>query len=158
MATNNYSNSIAEFSEEFNVPEKELKTFVNNMFPFACKEKSEEQKQKDLDNALSRALLVMGVRPHLSGYDYIVHAVKLCLADGSFSTSITTALYPAVAKATNTTAQRVERAIRHSLNCAKRAGNLYKINSLLQAQVVAPGASITNGEFIALVVCYLRSL
>ncbi len=64
---------------------------------------------------VSEFLLALGVRPHIKGFDYLEYILE---KNRSYNASITKALYPTVAKVFNTTASRVERAIRHAIETA----------------------------------------
>lgn len=56
-------------------------------------------------------LLEIGFKPNLCGFHFIVEAIQLYKVD----TKITIELYPFVAILFNSTAQKVERGIRHSI-------------------------------------------
>ena len=66
--------------------------------------------------------------------------------------SVTKRLYPDIAKIYNTTASRVERAIRHAIETAWMNGNVDVINDIFGYSVCADKAKPTNSEFIAHVV------
>ncbi|GGJ94639.1 hypothetical protein GCM10007063_16450 [Lentibacillus kapialis] len=70
--------------------------------------------------------------------------------------SITKALYPDIAKKFNTTASRVERAIRHAIEVAWSRGNVESISALFGYTVNISKAKPTNSEFIAMVADRLR--
>ena len=70
--------------------------------------------------------------------------------------SITKVLYPDIAKKYNTTASRVERAIRHAIEVAWSRGNIESISSLFGYTVCMSKAKPTNSEFIAMVADKLR--
>ena len=65
-------------------------------------------------------------------------------------------LYPDIAKKYNTTASRVERAIRHAIEVAWSRGNIDSISSLFGYTVSMSKAKPTNSEFIAMVADKLR--
>ena len=58
---------------------------------------------------------ILGVPPHLKGYQYLKEAVKLTLADRMIIYSITKELYPKIAAAFGVTTTKVELAIRHTV-------------------------------------------
>ena len=64
--------------------------------------------------------------------------------------SITKNLYPSIAEKYDTTASKVERAIRHAIEVAWNRGKIDNINSLFGVKVYSSGEKPTNGEFIAL--------
>jgi hypothetical protein len=70
--------------------------------------------------------------------------------------SITKVLYPDIAKKFNTTASRVERAIRHAIEVAWSRGNIDSISSLLVIQSACQKQTDQFSEFIAMVADKLR--
>lgn len=63
---------------------------------------------------------------------------------------ITKELYPNIANKFETTASKVERAIRHAIEVAWNRGRIENINSLFGIKVYGSHEKPTNGEFIAL--------
>lgn len=73
-------------------------------------------------DTIHKALLDLGIPPHIYGFDYIHDAVDLLLSDKQYRHCTTKRLYPAVALMNDTTASRVERAVRHAIElCMTRA-------------------------------------
>lgn len=72
----------------------------------------------DLTKEIREYLIWLGFRPNLNGFDYIASAIELCLEDSNHMHSITSSLYPSVARLHSTTASRVERSIRHAISLA----------------------------------------
>lgn len=70
--------------------------------------------------------------------------------------SITKVLYPDIAKHYNTTASRVERAIRHAIEVAWTRGNIDAISALFGYTINVSKAKPTNSEFIAMIADKLR--
>lgn len=70
--------------------------------------------------------------------------------------SVTKMLYPEVARQFDTTASRVERAIRHAIEIAWDRGNLDTLNSFFGYTVNTCKGKPTNSEFIALITDKLR--
>ena len=64
---------------------------------------------------------------------------------------ITKELYPGIAKRFSTSASKVERAIRHSIEVAWTRGKIENINQLFGYNIYSKNDKPTNGEFIALV-------
>ena len=79
----------------------------------------------------------------------------MCINDAENLHSVTKLLYPAVAKMHNTTAARVERAIRHSIEVTWNRGNADAIHILFGFR---PNnhPKPTNSEFIAIITDNLR--
>ena len=65
--------------------------------------------------------------------------------------SITKKLYPSIAERFETSASKVERAIRHAIEVAWNRGKIENINSVFGIKVYSNNEKPTNGEFIALV-------
>ena len=65
--------------------------------------------------------------------------------------SITKKLYPNIAEMYDTTASKVERAIRHAIEVAWNKGKIENINDVFGLRVYDTHEKPTNGEFIALV-------
>ena len=65
--------------------------------------------------------------------------------------AVTKALYPQVAKKFNTTASRVERAIRHAIEVAWDRGDLEVLQKYFGYTVSNIKGKPTNSEFIALI-------
>ena len=65
--------------------------------------------------------------------------------------SITKKLYPSIAERFDTSASKVERAIRHAIEVAWNRGKIENINSIFGLTIYAKNEKPTNGEFIALV-------
>ena len=64
---------------------------------------------------------------------------------------ITKELYPGIAKRFSTSASKVERAIRHSIEVAWPRGRIANINQLFGYNIYSKNDKPTDGEFIALV-------
>ena len=64
---------------------------------------------------------------------------------------ITKQLYPAIARMHNTSASKVERAIRHAIEVAWSRGKIENINAIFGIKIYNKGEKPTNGELIALV-------
>ena len=72
------------------------------------------------------------------------------------SHNITKQLYPEIAKAYNTTASRVERAIRHSIEVAWSRGKPEVMNEIFGYTIHTGKGKPTNSEFIAMVADRIR--
>lgn len=67
---------------------------------------------------VGRHLKNCGVSPANLGYKYILRAIELSIEDETILDHVTKRLYPEIARTYSTTASRVERAIRHSIETA----------------------------------------
>ncbi|MGN1095440.1 MAG: sporulation initiation factor Spo0A C-terminal domain-containing protein, partial [Eubacteriales bacterium] len=70
--------------------------------------------------------------------------------------SVTKILYPTVAKKYQTTASRVERAIRHAIEVAWDRGDIDTLNSYFGYTIQNERGKPTNSEFIAMIADNLR--
>lgn len=110
----------------------------------------------DLESDITNIIHEIGVPAHIKGYMYLRVAITMVYNDIELLGSITKVLYPDVAKHFNTTASRVERAIRHAIEVAWSRGNIDAISSLFGYTVSVSKAKPTNSEFIAMVADRLR--
>lgn len=115
-----------------------------------------EVKTKNLDVSITNIIHEIGVPAHIKGYLYLREAISMVYNDIELLGSITKVLYPDIAKKFNTTASRVERAIRHAIEVAWSRGNIDSISSLFGYTVSMSKAKPTNSEFIAMVADKLR--
>lgn len=99
---------------------------------------------------LTRELLLeLGAPDHLLGHPYTVRAVELVVGDQMYINNITFGLYPQLAAAFDTTASRVERAIRHLVEVIWSRGDLTVLDHYFGHTVNPQKGKPTNGEFIA---------
>lgn len=111
---------------------------------------------RNLDASITSIIHEIGVPAHIKGYLYLREAITMVFNDVELLGSITKVLYPDIAKKFNTTASRVERAIRHAIEVAWSRGNLDSISSLFGYTISNTKAKPTNSEFIAMVADKLR--
>ncbi|MEH7383104.1 sporulation transcription factor Spo0A [Bacillus sp. JJ1533] len=116
----------------------------------------QENGPKNLDASITSIIHEIGVPAHIKGYLYLREAISMVYNDIELLGSITKVLYPDIAKKFNTTASRVERAIRHAIEVAWSRGNIDSISSLFGYTVSMSKAKPTNSEFIAMVADKLR--
>lgn len=114
------------------------------------------KKKRDLEASITNIIHEIGVPAHIKGYQYLREAITMVYHDVELLGSITKVLYPDIAKAFNTTASRVERAIRHAIEVAWSRGNIDSISALFGYTVSISKAKPTNSEFIAMVADRLR--
>ncbi len=103
------------------------------------------------DEQVTNLFLTIGIPAHIKGYQYLREAVKMVLEDHDILSRITKELYPGIARRYNTTASKVERAMRHAIEVAWNRGRLDSINRMYGYKVFSPDDKPTNGEFIAMV-------
>ncbi len=110
-----------------------------------------QNENKILDEKLSNIFIRSGIPPHIKGYQFLREAVKLSVFKPDMINNITKRLYPTIADQFNTTASKVERAIRHAIEVAWSRGKIENINSIFGIKIYAKGEKPTNGELIALI-------
>ncbi|MBQ3193468.1 MAG: sporulation initiation factor Spo0A C-terminal domain-containing protein [Oscillospiraceae bacterium] len=103
----------------------------------------------DPEYQIRQILLELGAPDHLLGHPYAVQAVLLVIQDRVFIDQITFRLYPQLAAQFDTTASRVERAIRHLIEVTWTRGDLDILNHYFGSIVHPEKGKPTNGEFIA---------
>ena len=104
-----------------------------------------------MDERLANIFISVGIPAHIKGYQYLREAIKIAIDRPDIINSITKKLYPEVAERFDTTASKVERAIRHAIEVAWNKGKIENINHLFGIKVYTSNEKPTNGEFIALV-------
>ena len=92
-----------------------------------------------------------GVPAHIKGYQYVREAIMITVENMDVINSVTKVLYPEVAKRYNTTASRVERAIRHAIEVAWDRGDLETLQRFFGYTVSNAKGKPTNSEFIAMI-------
>jgi two-component system response regulator (stage 0 sporulation protein A) len=105
----------------------------------------------DMDVVISDIMRQIGVPAHIKGYQYLRSAIKLAINDEEMLSSVTKLLYPTVAKMYNTTASRVERAIRHAIEVAWDRGDVDVLSSYFGYTIQSQRGKPTNSEFIAMI-------
>lgn len=107
---------------------------------------------KELNMIVSDILHNIGIPAHLKGYKFMRSGILLVLDDPSYMESVTKKLYPDIAKENNSSAVRVERAIRHAIEIAWERGNLSIIDDIFGYTVDSDKGKPTNSQFIASIV------
>ena len=103
----------------------------------------------DPEYLIRQFLLELGAPDHLVGHPYVVQAILLVVEDRTYIDSITFGLYPQLAAQFDTTAARVERAIRHLIEVTWTRGDWDVLNRYFGNTISAEKGKPTNGEFIA---------
>jgi two-component system, response regulator, stage 0 sporulation protein A len=110
----------------------------------------------DLEAEITNIIHEIGVPAHIKGYMYLREAITMVVNDMELLSAVTKELYPSIAKKYNTTASRVERAIRHAIEVAWGRGQVETINKLFGYTIHNDKGKPTNSEFIAMVADKLR--
>lgn len=113
--------------------------------------KPTNSKLKQIDEKISYIFMTVGIPAHIKGYKFLREAIKMSITEPNIINSITKKLYPSIATKYETSASKVERAIRHAIEVAWNRGKIENINTLFGVTVYSSNEKPTNGEFIALV-------
>lgn len=104
-----------------------------------------------LEEKISKIFINVGIPPHIKGYTFLREGVKMAVENPEIINNITKQLYPSIGRKYNTTASKVERAIRHAIEVAWNRGRIETINAIFGVRAYVGQEKPTNGEFIALV-------
>ena len=107
-------------------------------------------KSNQIEEKITNIFITVGIPAHIKGYQFLREAIKLAIANPEIINSITKKLYPTIAEKYDTSASKVERAIRHAIEVCWNRGKIDTINNLFGSQVFTKNDRPTNGEFIAL--------
>ena len=111
--------------------------------------RSRQQPCTDPEYLIRQILLELGAPDHLVGHPYVVEAILMVVEDSMYIHNITFGLYPQLGARFNTTASRVERAMRHLIEVTWTRGDLDVLDRYFGNTVSASKGKPTNGEFIA---------
>ena len=103
--------------------------------------------ENSLEIDVTNMIHEIGVPAHIKGYQYLRDAILLSVEDTEMLT---------IAKRHQTTASRVERAIRHAIEVAWSRGKMDTIDELFGYTVNNRKGKPTNSEFIALIADKIR--
>jgi two-component system response regulator (stage 0 sporulation protein A) len=100
---------------------------------------------------MSEMIISLGIPCNVKGFKYLREAILLTVKKPDIINSITKELYPAIAQSHHTSAARVERAIRHAIDCGAVRGHLNCANNIFKTKLWGDHDKPTNSEFIALI-------
>jgi two-component system response regulator (stage 0 sporulation protein A) len=106
---------------------------------------------QSLEERISSLFLTIGIPAHIKGYSFLREAVKMVVEQPDVINRITKELYPGIGKRFDTTASKVERAIRHAIEVAWSRGRIDTLNRAFGCKVCTKEDKPTNGEFIAMI-------
>lgn len=108
-----------------------------------------EKEENNVQIAISKLLHSLGVPSHIKGYQYIRESIYLMYMSKDMIGGITKEIYPEIAMRFDTTASRVERAIRHAIEVSWSRGDYELMEEIFGHSVDFDRAKPTNSEFIA---------
>jgi two-component system response regulator (stage 0 sporulation protein A) len=146
-----FANRIRQmFSYGFNMPE------VRRPLSMGDEQQTINFMNNNLESEITNIIHEIGVPAHIKGYLYLREAIFMVVNDVELLSAVTKELYPSIAKKFNTTASRVERAIRHAIEVAWSRGQVETMNKIFGYTIHNSKGKPTNSEFIAMVADKLR--
>ncbi len=134
---------------DLNILEKRMLEVIDE--PKEIKVLNKTPRNKAIEEKITNIFITVGIPAHIKGYQFLREAIKMAIDNPDIINSITKRLYPSIAERFDTSASKVERAIRHAIEVAWNRGKIENINSLFGIRVYSNNEKPTNGEFIALV-------
>ena len=116
----------------------------------------QKKPEYNLETRVTDMIHEIGIPAHIKGYHYLRDVIIMAVDDMDVLNAITKVLYPTIAKMHQTTASRVERAIRHAIEVAWSRGKLDTLDELFGYTVSNGKGKPTNSEFIALIADTIR--
>lgn len=116
----------------------------------------ETPKSNKIEIEISKMLHSLGIPSHIRGYQYIRESVYMMYENPDMIGGITKSIYPEIAIRFDTTASRVERAIRHAIEVSWSRGDYELMEELFGHSVDYDRSKPTNSEFIATLADSLR--
>lgn len=111
----------------------------------------ESRPGETVDERITNLFLTLGIPAHIKGYQYLREAVHMVLENHDVINRITKELYPGIARRYETSASKVERAMRHAIEVAWSRGRLDTVNRMYGYKVFDAMDKPTNGEYISCV-------
>lgn len=105
---------------------------------------------------ISKLFKELGITPAILGHRYLKEAITMVIADETVLHGVTKILYPEIAKKFDTTASRVERAIRHAIEKSALNANIDLFEEIFGYTISVNKGKPTNSEFIASVAEYVK--
>ena len=93
----------------------------------------------------------MGMSNHMLGRRYLCQGIAMAVENPAVLNSITKDFYPAIAQRNNTTASRVERAIRTAIYAAWERGNIQMLDEYFSCGINDVWGKPTCSEFVSIV-------
>ena len=129
---------------------------MNGLSPKVPAKPQTVEAEPSLEIQVTEILHQIGVPAHIKGYHYLRDSIIMAIETPDIINAVTKQLYPSVAKRYDTTASRVERAIRHAIEVAWDRGDVDILNSYFGYTIHNTRGKPTNSEFIAMISDRLR--
>lgn len=149
--TNTEMNYLVKQLKDMQMEMAEMKKILieNNLLQDQKTDLIKVSKTDNIDARISHLLFKYKIQAHLKGYRFLREAIKMVYYDESAINGITKFIYPDLARKFKDTPSRVERAIRHAIECSWCHP---KTMAIYDDMVEKP----SNSEFIALLAELLR--
>lgn len=108
------------------------------------------------ESVIRDILDTMSLGRGLKGYEYLVTVIGIACRSHGFFRAMTTVVYPEAARLHGTTAENVERCIRHAIDTAWMKGDMERQYAYFGNTIDGGRGKPTNSEFIARVTEALR--
>lgn len=105
---------------------------------------------------ITSMMVELGIPAHLRGYYYLREGIQMTVEDLELVGSVTKLLYPQIGKKYKCTSQRVERAIRNSIEISWERGNPKLLESLFGYSREDGKKRPTNSEYIVVLADRIR--
>ena len=132
----------------------EKETILNSLREMT--KESEVPASVNYTDKVRATLLELGTPDRVLGHKYLIDAIVMVIENPDYIKQITSILYPDVAKKYNTTASRVERAIRHAIEITWDRGDVDVLTKYFGNTISITKGKPTNGEFLARIANELR--
>ena len=109
-----------------------------------------------LEISVTETIHKLGVPAHIMGHKYLRDAIMLSVENADLINAVTKELYPAVARMHGSTGSKVERAIRHAIECAWSRGDVEVLQEYFGYTISSYKGKPTNSEFISMIADKLR--
>ena len=103
---------------------------------------------KEIQLRVTELLHTLGVPSQIKGYQYLREGILMLYESTGLIGGITKEVYPEIAIRYNTTASRVERAIRHAIEVSWNRADYATMNKLFGHSIDYDRAKPTNSEFM----------
>lgn len=115
-----------------------------------------ENGKQDLALLVTNVLHQIGVPANVKGHNYLREVILLAVMDMDLVNSISSVLYPQVARTFQTTPSCIERGIRRAIEIAWNRGDLSTLERFFGYTISNTKGKPTNSEFVAIVADHIH--
>lgn len=113
-------------------------------------------REEDLGKLVTQVLFRIGISVRHAGFFYIREGILICLMEDLPLVNVGKIIYPQIAQTHDTDGNKVERSIRHAIECCWARKKFNEAESLFDYTISSSSGKPTNAEFFAAVVDKLR--